>query len=433
MLSATVSSWAQVCVIIAIGCCVVVSSWNEKDSIQNWVEFESATHTAALLALLYILIIYTFQVIVFEATLLDWKHQCALFVATILVQRTSSRGDSGFAQWILGLLAGAHIMAVQHFIVQGGVGFDRSVDMRNKVCIITGANTGIGATTAMTLAGMGAELVLGCRSEPKAKLIMTQIYAKHPDAKLHFIPLDLCSCTSVRQFVRRLKDKTLIPNVLINNAGVLMANKHVNDDGIEMSIATNHLGPFLLTNLLLPQLLATNNPRVINVGSALHHKPSMLHLSDLAERRQGFDMFRVYADSKLCNMLFTRELHRRFGARAGLVALCVHPGSVVTDVHRDMHPLVTWIFAILGPLRLIAMKSPMAGCGSSVHAATSPFWGKKATAGTTGGQYIANSTVTQFNPIADDEKLAEKLWEWSVHMTNFTADNEELGSSLLRQ
>lgn len=179
-----------------------------------------------------------------------------------------------------------------------------------------------------------------------------------------------------------------------------------------MGIATNHLGPFLLSKLLLPTLLRHNRPRIINVGSALHHLSTGLDFRRM-KTRDDFrvaDMLRIYGDTKLCNMIFTKELHHRYGDR-GLVAVCVHPGTVITDVHRDLHWAVRTLHSALGPLRYLLMKSAAVGCQSSVFAATSDAfeW--------LGGSYIVHSRRSPYNVLADDRHLGEKLWEWSTTMT----------------
>jgi retinol dehydrogenase-12 len=203
--------------------------------------------------------------------------------------------------------------------------------------------------------------------------------------------------------------------VLVNNAGVLMASRLLaKKSGIEMGVVTNHLGPFLLTKLLMPTLLRHGQPRVVTVGSSLHHLPRGLDFRRM-KAREGFrsaDMFEVYSETKLCNMIFTRELHRRYGDR-GLLAVCVHPGTVMTEVHRNLNWIVLALWTVSTPLLRLIMKSPSMGSESSVFAATSTTL-----KGWAGGAYLVHCRSAQYNLLADDAPLGQKLWEWSMTLTD---------------
>lgn len=123
------------------------------------------------------------------------------------------------------------------------------------------------------------------------------------------------------------------------------------------------------------------------------------------------DTFTVYADSKLCNMVFTRELHRRYGSK-GLTVLCLHPGTVTTEVHRDMHWLIRSLYDLCGPLRYLFVKSAATGCETSVYAAVSSVARKES------GKYLVHCRPAPYNVLADDEALGKKLWEWSDGLTS---------------
>lgn len=234
-----------------------------------------------------------------------------------------------------------------------------NLSLVGKVVVVTGANSGVGLETASALAVMGAHVVMACRSEHRAKTAIKLLRQRWwcEGAQLTFLPLDLSSITSVHKFVEALDAQGLRPDVLINNAGLLLGSRQLSVDGIEMMIAANHLGHFELTRLLLPKLkLAEGGGRVVNVGSAIHHQSLGLNFASLASREAFEGMFPVYADTKLCNLLFTMELDRLYHAD-GVSCFCVHPGNVITEVQRDMPWPLRFGMRCFKPVMSTLMKS----------------------------------------------------------------------------
>eukprot|EP00040_Diaphanoeca_grandis_P013934 m.70385 g.70385 ORF g.70385 m.70385 type:complete len:428 (-) comp24218_c0_seq1:64-1347(-) len=361
-------------------------------------------------ALVYCCGVFAFNLSSFEDQ--AWNATAPiLFVVSVglnLLDTQDAQGQfeliSHLGYGILGLLSVVTIFLINMLLVRE-VPFDPNAIMSGKVCVLTGANCGIGLETAAALTKMGATVVLACRSEPKARIAMAVIKQRVSYAKLEFIPLDLSSRESIKSFVEQFNELKLPLHVLVNNGGVMMNSCRLNDDGVEMTIATNHLGSFLLTKLLLPKLLKHLHSRVVNVGSAMHYGVTKLDLKSLGSG-EDFSMFEAYGTSKLCNLLFTKELDRRYSDRT-LECFCVHPGTVTTNVHRNMPWLVGFLWETLGWLRMALAKSSREGAFSPVHAATSPKLQKH------GGSFVVNCSETEGSLLSNDAELARKLWEWS--------------------
>jgi NAD(P)-dependent dehydrogenase (short-subunit alcohol dehydrogenase family) len=205
--------------------------------------------------------------------------------------------------------------------------------MRDKVCVITGANRGLGRATALALARAGASVVMLCRDGLRCEWARDEVARLSGSAHVSTVTCDLASLASVRaaaaEITRRYPTGV---HVLVNNAGVNRTRRAVSADGFEMTLAVNHLGPFLLTNLLLPTLRAGALARVVTVTSRFE-RLGRVHFDDL-QLEQGYGALRAYAQSKLANILFTYELAARL-AGTGVTANCAHPGLVATDLMRE--------------------------------------------------------------------------------------------------
>ncbi|KAJ0971109.1 hypothetical protein J5N97_019068 [Dioscorea zingiberensis] len=221
---------------------------------------------------------------------------------------------------------------------------DASPDLRSITAIITGATSGIGAETARVLAKRGARLVLPARSLKAAEETRARITAEFPGAEIIVLPLDLSSLSSVRSFVSRFLSLHLPLNLLINNAGKFSHERAISEDGIEMTFATNYLGHFLLTKLLLNKMAETAREtgiqcRIVNVSSSIHSWFSgdvIQYLDLITCNKLPYDATRAYAMSKLANVLHTRELAVRLqDMGANVTVNCVHPGIVRTRLTRD--------------------------------------------------------------------------------------------------
>ena len=207
--------------------------------------------------------------------------------------------------------------------------------MNGKVCVVTGATSGIGKAAATALAGMGGQVVLVGRDRGRAEAAAAEIGAAAavpPKVEI----ADLASMEQVRALAGRLAALERI-DVLINNAGLVLGERRVTEDGFEYVFAVNHLAPFLLTNLLLPKLTGSAPARVVTVSSDAH-SAARLDLDDPGQEH-GWNSWRSYANSKLANILFTRELARRLDG-TGVTANCAHPGTVRTGFGREGTPLL---------------------------------------------------------------------------------------------
>jgi retinol dehydrogenase-14 len=278
--------------------------------------------------------------------------------------------------------------------------------MGGRACLVTGATSGIGRATAQALAGMGASVVLLGRRPAELDAVAAQIQASTGNHEVTGLLADLASLDSVRNAADRLLAGHDRLHVLVNNAGVLLNHRSVTADGFEATFAVNHLGPFLLTNLLLERLKQSAPSRVVNVTSAASRR-GRIDFDDLQGDR-SFSGSRAYSQSKLANVLFTYELARRLEG-TGVTVNCVHPGVVRSTAlgRGERFPLpVRLAWPLLRPL----MKSPEQGARTSVYAATSPDLEGVS------GRFFANSRQARTSEASYDRALAERLWTVSAHL-----------------
>lgn len=277
-----------------------------------------------------------------------------------------------------------------------------SVNMSGKTVLITGANSGIGYCAARDLAGMGARVVLACRRPEAAEEAIRRITRVHPRAEVLSVTLDVSSMASVRVATEDILSRLPRIDVLINNAGVASVRRQESVDGFELTFATNHLGPFLLTNRLLPALEQTRG-RIVNVASVAHAMGRM-HFDDL-NLTQGYQVMKAYSQSKLANLLFTRELARRL-AGTGVTVNALHPGAVNTNIwpgERWYERAASWL------IRLFTVTADE-GARTSVWLASSPQ-----VAGESGGYYQdCKPQKTRSN--ARDDEAAARLWAISAEL-----------------
>jgi NAD(P)-dependent dehydrogenase (short-subunit alcohol dehydrogenase family) len=203
-----------------------------------------------------------------------------------------------------------------------------AIDLTGQTAIVTGANSGLGLEVARGLARLGAEVVMTARDRAKGEAALQQIRARDPGARLRLELLDLARLASVRAFAARFGEAPV--HLLVNNAGVMAVPKRVvTEDGFELQFATNHLGHFALTGLLLPALLRSDAPRVVTVASLAHRRVPGIDFNDL-QAVQKYDPWKAYGASKLANLLFALELDRRAGG--SLLSVAAHPGVTTTNI-----------------------------------------------------------------------------------------------------
>ncbi|MBL4634619.1 MAG: SDR family oxidoreductase [Kofleriaceae bacterium] len=272
--------------------------------------------------------------------------------------------------------------------------------LRGKVCIVTGANTGIGRVTAMELARQGAHVFLACRNEAKAQLVVEEII-RETGSLVEFLPLDLGDLQSVRACVKEFESHNLPLHILVNNAGIA-GSRGVTTDGFELTFGVNHLGPFLLTNLLLDTLKASAPARIVNVSSRSHYQAKTIDFDAQRQSTASYTGLPEYESSKLANVLFSSELANRLKS-TGVTTYAVHPGVVASDIwHR-----VPWGFRSLVKLFMISVED---GAKTSIDCALSP-----SRADETGLYYDACKTKRP-SKASQDTALAAQLWarseEW---------------------
>ena len=275
--------------------------------------------------------------------------------------------------------------------------------MTGRICVVTGANRGIGRATAEGLARLGAKVILVCRRKEDGEAVSDEIGVKYsvtPDV----VTADLSSQASIRQLAADLQGRYPHLHVLINNAGVIPRRREVTVDGLEMQLAVNHLAYFLLTNLLLPQLKAGAPSRIINVSSGAHTHVTM-DFNDLQAER-GYDPKQVYSRSKLANILFTYELARRLRG-TGVTANCLNPGVVATGMLADYMGVPS-----AGGLGSTFGATPEEGAETSIYLASS------AEVERVTGKYFERRQARRSSRESYDEAPARRLWEISERLTS---------------
>jgi NAD(P)-dependent dehydrogenase (short-subunit alcohol dehydrogenase family) len=281
--------------------------------------------------------------------------------------------------------------------------------MAGRVCLVTGATSGIGKATAHALAGRGASVVILGRRPAELDAVAAEMRAGTGNDDVTVLVADLASLESIRQAADRFRTEHDRLHMLINNAGVNLNHRSVTVDGFETTFAVNHLAPFLLTNLLLDLLKQSAPSRVVTVTSTAFRR-ARIDFDDLQGER-SFSGFRAYSQSKLANVLFTTELARRLEGTA-VTANCVHPGVVrgTRLGHGERFPLpIRVLWALIRPV----MKSPEQGARTSVYAATSPDLD-----GVSGRLFI-NSRPARTSPACDDRASAARLWTISARLVGW--------------
>jgi retinol dehydrogenase 14 len=278
---------------------------------------------------------------------------------------------------------------------------EKNRNMNGKICLVTGSNTGIGKATAMGLAGLGAKVIMVCRDRGRGETALAEIKKRTGNNSVELMIADFSSLESIRRLSVEFRKKYERLDVLVNNAAVLGRRRILSMDGYEMTFAVNHLGYFLITNLLLDLIKAGGNSRIVNVSSDAH-RGARIDFDDL-QMEKRYSAVRAYSVSKLANVLFTYELARRLKG-TGVTVNTLHPGVVKTEVFREMPFIVDWL------VKLFA-TSPEKGASTSIYLATS------AEVEGVSGKYFKNCREVPSSPETYDQSIAQKLWEVSSELT----------------
>jgi NAD(P)-dependent dehydrogenase (short-subunit alcohol dehydrogenase family) len=279
-------------------------------------------------------------------------------------------------------------------------------DLTGRICVVTGANRGIGRATAEGLSESGASLILVCRRVEDGQAVARDIAAQgrpEPDV----IGADLSSQQSIRRAAAEIKERYAKVHVLINNAGIIPARREVTLDGLEMQFAVNHLAYFLLTNLLLPSLIAGSPSRVVNVSSGAHSH-ARLDFDDL-QSENGYDSQEVYSRTKLANILFTYELARRLKV-SGITSNCLTPGVVATRMLADYMGVPRTGRAVDSTFG----ATPAEGAETSIYLAAAPE------VESVTGKYFVRKKPVASSRASYDAASARRLWEVSAELTGLS-------------
>lgn len=290
---------------------------------------------------------------------------------------------------------------------------------KGRIAIVTGANNGIGFETTLAMAKYGFKVIMACRNMSKAEKAKTEILQQVPNADLDILSLDLSDLESVRSFAKEFKEKYTKLDVLINNAGILVYSGKKSNTGVELQFATNHLGHFLLTSLLMELIPDDHASRVVALSS-LAHKGAKIHFDDLNCEKDD-DPDAAYGQSKLANLMFADELDRRLKASGKKIkALAVHPGGSDSGLFDEMSRLKYYFFKILSPFIL---NSSSSAARPSIFAALSSE--------VRGGEYFGPQGFNEFkgrvgvakrSDYSKREDVASRLWKLSEEMTGQSFD-----------
>jgi len=313
---------------------------------------------------------------------------------------------------IFGIIGCILVVALLLFLLRlwmQGPKVSSTARLDGKTVVITGANTGIGKVTAMDLSKRGAKVVMLCRNVEKAEEAAEEI-RKATEGEVVVHKLDLASLASVRECAEQLGNSLEKIDILINNAGIMACPEMRTTEGFEMQIGTNHFGHFLLTNLLLPQLKkAAPNARIVNVSSLAHTRGQM-QWDDINWEKTPYNAIQAYGQSKLANILFTKELARK-GEGSGVNAYALHPGVINTELGRHLKdtfgPMV-----LIWKLAMPFIKTPESGANTTIYCAVDESIADH------NGRYYSDCKEKQTAPQAENIEDAKKLWEISEQLVN---------------
>ncbi|XP_016989689.1 retinol dehydrogenase 12 isoform X2 [Drosophila rhopaloa] len=320
-----------------------------------------------------------------------------------------------FLQKIAPILLAHGIVGIIAFCVRlymQGEKFRKQTDETGKVVIVTGGNTGLGKETVIELARRGATVYMACRNIEKGDRARKEIVKETGNPNVFSRECDLSSLDSIRKFVEDFKKEQRELHVLINNAGVFWEPRRLTKEGFEMHLGVNHMGHFLLTNLLLDVLERSAPSRVVVVASKAHER-GQIQKEDI-NSKVFYDEGVAYCQSKLANILFTRELAKRLKG-TGVTVNALNPGIADTEIARNMIFFQTkFAQTILRPLLWSVMKTPKNGAQTTLYAALDPDLEKVS------GQYFSDCKLASVAPAALDDQMASWLWAKSEKWAEIT-------------
>lgn len=273
----------------------------------------------------------------------------------------------------------------------------------DRVALVTGASAGIGIETALGLARAGFRVVMAGRDASRTEQARQIVVERSASDRVETALADFASLAAVRVFAETVLGRHDRLDALVNNAGIIAPRYQLSEDGYELTVAVNHLAPFLLTNLLLDRLRASAPSRVVTVASQAH-RGARLDLATLAAP-PDWTPLKAYGRSKLCNVLFTRALAKRLEG-SGVVAAALHPGVVATKIGDTAGSVAGWGWRVVKPF----LTTPDKGAESSVFLATVPD------ATPFHGGYVIDKKIAEPDPAARDDALAERLWQESARL-----------------
>jgi len=279
------------------------------------------------------------------------------------------------------------------------------MDLAGKTVLITGATSGIGFEASIELARRGAKLVMVGRSAAKTAAKADEVRRRSGSSDVEFLLCDFASQKQIWELAKVFRSRHDSLHVLVNNAGTVFARRILNEDGIEATFAVNHLGHFLLTQLVLDLLVKSAPSRIVNVASTAHYRGT-LDFKDLMFER-GYKIMRAYSRSKLANVLFTRELARRL-AGTGVTVNALHPGAVASNIWSGAPRWARPLFALAKRF----MISSAEGAKTIVHVATSPDISGQS------GLYFERNLPREPSSLARDERSAKRLWDESTQLVD---------------
>lgn len=275
--------------------------------------------------------------------------------------------------------------------------------------MVTGANSGIGKETTKTLARMGGYVIMLCRNEEKAKRAKQEIIDETGHSGVEIMLADLAHQYDIREAAQKFNKKYNALDVLVNNAGIIASKREETPEGIEKTFAINHLGPFLLTNLLMGALENAEQARIVNVSSEIHRLGASVFDMDNLQLKSNYSSLKAYGLSKLCNIMFTHELAKRHDSTS-IKANALHPGVVGTHLADEASLWMKAMYIIGKPF----MRSPKSGAETSLYLATSDE------VDGISGKYFKNKKQTKPSSIAFDDDLTQQLWEKSERLTGLS-------------